>query len=92
METATITSATTTTFDVPAGEHVFRINGTWGGTSANVRHADSGISFEGLGAITADPTKHYVLKTGGESIEVVTTGGSGISLTASVGTCSPRRV
>lgn len=85
MATETITTNTTTTIDVPAGEHLLEIYGTWDSASANVRHAGSAASFDGLSAVTADLDPAKVIITGGESVEVVTTGGGGsLSVTVRV--------
>jgi hypothetical protein len=75
-----ITSATTTFLDTPAGEGLLEVYGTWGSTSAAVRHAGSDINLTGLGAKTADFSE--VVTGGVKGLEIVTTGGSGISLTA----------
>ena len=93
MASATITTNTTTTIDVPAGDHVFEIYGTWDSASAAISHNGSGIGFSGLSAITADPTNASVITTGGESVDVVTTGGGGsLSLTVNVNRSSPKTV
>ena len=85
MPQATIASATTTTITgIPRGDHLLEIYGTWGGTSANIRHAVSSISLSGLSALTATPSNGSIITTAGDDIEVVTTGGSGISLTVRI--------
>ena len=92
MAQAIITTNTTTAIDVPAGDHLFEIYGTWGGTTAVVRHEGSDIGFDGLGALTATPANASVITTGGESVEIVTTGGTAASLTVRVNRSSPRTV
>lgn len=89
--TKTITSNTTTTFSPSAGEHLFEIWGTWDGASVKVQHADSSIAFSGLSAITSTPTNASVLVTGGEEVELVSTGvGANTSVTARLTRVTPR--
>tara|TARA_R110002110_G_scaffold277768_1_gene493073 strand:- start:1711 stop:1998 length:288 start_codon:yes stop_codon:yes gene_type:complete len=91
--TAAITTNTTTTIDVPAGDHVldFMSATVWDTASVNIRHAGSEQSFSGLGALTATPSNASVITTGGESIEVVTTGvGGSTSIIVRVNRSTPR--
>ena len=91
MATASITTNATTGIDVPAGDHVLEIYGTWDSATAIIRHKGSAIPFSGLGALTATPGNASIITTGGESVEVVTSGGGGsLSLTVNVNRSSPR--
>lgn len=93
MAQETITTNTTTTLEVPRGEHLLEIYGTWDGASVEIRHAGSELPFSGLDALTSDPSNASVITTGGESVEVVTTGGGGsLSLTVRINDVGNRRV
>lgn len=90
---AAITTNTTTTLDVPAGDHVldFLSATVWDTATVNVRHAGSEQSFSGLSALTATPSNASVITTGGESVEIVTTSvGASTSIIVRINRASPR--
>ena len=91
MATASITTNAVTGIDVPAGDHVLEIYGTWDSATATIRHKGSSIPFSGLGSLTATPGNASIITTGGESVEVVTLGGGGsLALTVRVNRSTPR--
>ena len=90
MPNVNITSATTTSIDVAPGDHELLIHGTWGGTSAAVTRQLSGIGFDGVGPFTADPTSSKIITCSGQTIDIVTTGGTGIDLTCELNRVTPR--
>ena len=85
MNPTNITTNTVTTIDLPQGRHLVEIYGTWDSVTVNIRHKGSEQSFSGLSALTATPSSASVIMTGGESVEIVTTGGgASLSLSARI--------
>lgn len=77
MASGTITTNTTTAVNVPSGEHLLQIWGTWDSGTLAVRHRSSALPFSGLSALTADPSNGFRIFTGDGAIDIVTTGGGG---------------
>lgn len=90
MATATITSNTTTTIDVPAGRHLLEVYGTFDGVQLVVRHAGSEIPFLPLSPVSAATAK--IITTGGESLELWSvSAGASTSVTVRVNSTATKR-